>query len=673
MSSERMWYAINAIIGSIAILLVLVLVNFVATSPTLKARMDLTEDSRFTLDPMSADVLSQLDDYCTLRFAYDDAFGIELRKVVRDIIDKLDEMKAVSNDRLKVELYDMTVEDRSDEERLDRVEKLAEQYGFPRIYSYESRAGQRTQVTGYFGLSIEYQGRMSPVYVRNAETEDGSLRMEVEMLEYDIVSTIYGLAVRGKNIVAVATPNSLFSSWSSATGRFDVVREFNDELERMYDVRDVSLNNKDAWDVLGNPLCKVLMIVFPVSADQSQPSNPMMGQQNASGTIDTVSRFHIDQFIMRGGAVVVLGNNKDLFSSAGGSAWNVPSVNNGLSELLDHFGLKIGNDIVLEDSNHCREMRMPIKTGNTNVMADVPLKFYLTLDSTAFVSDDEGGVDSDVVTFGKNDFEGYFLSSVTSTVASDNDRVRFRPIVTTSANASTKEGDSVFIDASELASADFQEENVGRKHLVAMTAGEYTSFFEGTGIPDSVVELYSRKEEDSIHREEDLESIGESALHQPEAPEDEEEPEQRSFTFYSRTPGGTKGRVVVFGSLYYIVTKSALDLVQNVIDDCVFRYTEPKEEGDKSAKYNLIQLRNRSGRTEKKFETRPESPNLWEIMVLFAAPLAFGGLGIFLYAIRSWRKSEFIAKLSPRGTSQRSHAEPSSGEGHSTENGGREG
>jgi ABC-2 type transport system permease protein len=64
-----------------------------------------------------------------------------------------------------------------------------------------------------------------------------------------------------------------------------------------------------------------------------------------------IDRFAVDQYLMRGGAVVALAGNYLLDLNPYAKSLNVKKAANGLSDLLTHYGIRVGDSLVMDQQN----------------------------------------------------------------------------------------------------------------------------------------------------------------------------------------------------------------------------------------------------------------------------------------------------------------------------------
>lgn len=126
-------------------------------------------------------------------------------------------------------------------------------------------------------------------------------------------------------------------------------------LAAEYEVRDVELSQRVADDV------DVLVLAGP-------------------SQLDAKAAEHLDQFVMRGGALVMLAGSHRLAPSADGLA--IEKVDSGLGSLLSAWGLTLGKELVLDEQNDAFPVPVMRDLGGglrVRELREVPYPFFIKL------------------------------------------------------------------------------------------------------------------------------------------------------------------------------------------------------------------------------------------------------------------------------------------------------
>ncbi|MEJ5200539.1 MAG: Gldg family protein, partial [Anaerolineae bacterium] len=83
--------------------------------------------------------------------------------------------------------------------------------------------------------------------------------------------------------------------------------------------------------------------------------------------LDDRARFAVDQYLMRGGSVVIATGSFGLTIDAFGQNLALKPIENGLAELLDSYGIRIEKAIVMDPQNEPFPVQVDRQVGNTIV------------------------------------------------------------------------------------------------------------------------------------------------------------------------------------------------------------------------------------------------------------------------------------------------------------------
>lgn len=154
---------LNSIITALAILILLVVANFLAARHPV--RLDLTENGKYTLASATKEVLGSLDDILTVRVYFSREIPPELVAIRRDVDDLLEEYKNAAGDRLKVEYID-PVSSPLEEQKVAMM-------GIPPIQINVIRRDKQEVAKIYLGMALIYGDKQQviPVIQRTANLE----------------------------------------------------------------------------------------------------------------------------------------------------------------------------------------------------------------------------------------------------------------------------------------------------------------------------------------------------------------------------------------------------------------------------------------------------------------------------------------------------------------------
>lgn len=178
-------------LGSLALTVGLLAANLAAFNWLIagmtRARLDLTEDRRFSISPVTEQILDTLDENLTVIGYFSDRTHPKLAPLVPQITDMLAEYRALSGGRVQVEILDP-----GDDEAIEQ--EAADRYG---VRSTPFRLASKYEagiVNAYFALVIRYGDRYERYEFQDlVEVEpmpDGDIDVRLRNLEYDLTRAI---------------------------------------------------------------------------------------------------------------------------------------------------------------------------------------------------------------------------------------------------------------------------------------------------------------------------------------------------------------------------------------------------------------------------------------------------------------------------------------------------
>jgi ABC-2 type transport system permease protein len=203
------------------------------------ARLDLTEDGVFSVSSATKRLLTNLDEDLTVYGYFSKRTHPKLAPLIPEIVDMLDEYRAVARGRLHVEILDPGENEDVEEEAADRFGVRSTPFRLASKY-------EAAIVNAYFALVVKYGDQ----YVRYGfedliqveSTPDGNIEVGLRNLEYDLTRAIkkvvYGFRSTHElferieepvKLVAIWTPQSLPEVFREVP---DAVRTAVDELKK---------------------------------------------------------------------------------------------------------------------------------------------------------------------------------------------------------------------------------------------------------------------------------------------------------------------------------------------------------------------------------------------------------------------------------------------------------
>lgn len=303
MVNKRIKYGGNTLAFVAIIFGILALINFLSTRRFIRA--DLTEDKRYTISKATKNVLDTLDDIVTIT-AYFSTNPAEIAQIRRDVRDVLDEYNAFSK-RLQIDFVNPADFDDGQKQEL-RFK------GIPEVQINVVRKDKAEIANVYMGISIGYSGKEEILPVVRSTAN----------LEYELTSTILKVTTKEAKTVGFLTGHGEFDINNQNHQQFRQLLDKN--AQGQYNLTAVSLQDGKAVDS---------SVATLVIAGAQQP-------------LTERDKYEIDQFIMRGGRAIFL---VDPIQMQPGTLQGAP-LSTGLNDLLEHYGVKLGNNLLLDARFH---------------------------------------------------------------------------------------------------------------------------------------------------------------------------------------------------------------------------------------------------------------------------------------------------------------------------------
>ena len=301
MADKRIRYGSNTVAFVALILGILVLVNFLSSRRFLRA--DLTEDKRYTVSKATKNVLKSLDDIVTIT-VYFSTEPADIARIRRDVRDVLDEYEAFSQ-KLQIDFIDPA--DFEDAQKQELRFK-----GIPEVQVNVRGKGKLEIANVYMAISVGYSGKEEILPVVRSTSN----------LEYELTSTILKVTTKEAKTIGFLTGHSEFDINAQTQGHQQFRTLLDKNVKGQYNLTTVDLQS-------GEPV------------DQSVTTLVVAGPKQA---LTEREKYEIDQFIMRSGRVIFL---IDPITMQPQTLQGTPLAT-GLNELIEHYGVKLGNNLVAD-------------------------------------------------------------------------------------------------------------------------------------------------------------------------------------------------------------------------------------------------------------------------------------------------------------------------------------
>ncbi len=298
----------NAVFYVVFVIVVLIALNLIASRVT--KRIDFTEDHVFTLSKASKEAVRTLPDTMTAKAFISKDLTARNGQVAQYLRDLLDEYAAASGGKFTWEAIDPSTE---------ALKEEANKLGVRPFESQEFKKEKFTAGLVYCGVAFQYQGKVEALPAIG--TASG--------IEYQMTILIKNLSVKKKKIGVASSEGELAITQGPqghGGGLTIVAQSVKD-----YQLEGVSLTGKLLADDID-----ALLIAGPRQAMTER------------------AKFVVDQFLMRGKAVAFLVDGMVIETPQGNAAPGAdqPQLgrknDHGLDDLLEHYGFKIHDDVVME-------------------------------------------------------------------------------------------------------------------------------------------------------------------------------------------------------------------------------------------------------------------------------------------------------------------------------------
>lgn len=286
-------------------------------------RIDLTADKRYTLSPVTLEILDQLEDVVYVRVYLDGDLPVGFRRLRNAIREMLDEFRVEANQYIHYEFIDPGDTD-DQAARDDFFNQLHGKGLMPTTIDITERGGGRSQKLIFPGALISYKGIEIPVnLLKNnpALPAEQNLNNSIQSLEYELVSSFH----------TMISPETKKVAFLEGHGELDelLVAGISDAIVRYYDIYRGRI---DEHDLRSLDDYHALIIAKPLRPF-SEPE-----------------KYIIDQYIMNGGRVMwfidPVAIDLDSLTYASEAIALVNGIN--LDDQLFRYGVRLNPNLIMD-------------------------------------------------------------------------------------------------------------------------------------------------------------------------------------------------------------------------------------------------------------------------------------------------------------------------------------
>jgi len=432
---KKAQYKYNAIISTVLVLGILIVVGIV--SAMMPLRVDLTENKEFSISDATIGILKDLDDVVNIKAYFSEKLPAEFLNVRQITEDILGEYKNYSRGDINIEFIDP-----QDDEDL---QKEARSFGIPELQFSNVQKDKYEMSKGYLGLVVLYADNKEVIPVIK----------DTGTLEYNLTAAIKKVTLDQDIKIRFATGN----------GELDKEEDISTIYKGLAQLYNVSTVDISKGDLISDDVT-TLVIAGPTEKFSLR------------------SQYVIDQFLMRGGSLLVLNGGVKV-----GEMLRASSNVIDLEKLIKHYGITINSDLVLDNSCEMAQFT----SGYTTFIT--PYSFWPRIG--------EGGFNQESSVTG--DLENLVLPWTSSLgIAQDKPDGMMTRLAMSSSQSWTIEGSFNIAPDIDHAPGDFKE-----SILAASAFGKFKSYFTGKSIPQKEVSK-DAGDEDIIPQEDEKDFISES-------------------------------------------------------------------------------------------------------------------------------------------------------------------
>ena len=408
------------------ILVFFILINWVSYS--LYLRSDLSATGRFKLTSASKKILRQLPEKATIEAYFSSDISEAYVQPVKQLRDFLQEYAASSRGRVKLVFLN------PDED--EKIQQKARSLGIQPmpIGSVDRKKREVSKV--YLSLAISYEDKSQVVH---------DILRQSQALEYFLTANIYKMAYPGERTIGILETDSDFSK-VTRDNPFHSIEILEKSLSSFYG--DMEIVRADSDEVPGH--ISILVMISPKKLTDSE-------------------KYHIDQFIMRGGKVILASGGLDInFNNLMANPKNADTL-----AFFQNYGIDIKPDMIFDAKNYI-PFRQPV---NMIQMIEFPYPVWLASPKEYLAQD----------SLMTENFQ-YIVFPWASSLSIDQNKIKEAKIteLATSSLASWTRSDALFISPDILKNAlEEVPEKTGLKKygLAYHVKGKFHSYFKNKPLP----------------------------------------------------------------------------------------------------------------------------------------------------------------------------------------------
>ncbi|WP_242927168.1 gliding motility-associated ABC transporter substrate-binding protein GldG [Pontibacter vulgaris] len=295
----------------------IILLNLLAA--TYFFRIDLTEDKRYTIAPVTKQMLQSLPDDVVVEVYLEGDFPAGFKRLQQTVRETLDEFRIYAGGNLRYVFIDPTAI--TDEKSRTAYFQQLTQKGIIPTNLKATEEGKQVERIVFPGAIIKYKGKETAVNLLKgnlAASADERLNQSVEGVEYELATGIRKVAFQGNKIIGYITGQG--------------------ELE-MQQATDLLGSLQEYYRVARGELSQIPTLKGLDLIIIAKPTQPF----------SEADKYKIDQFIMNGGKAVFFVDalNANMDSVGAGGMFAMP-YNLNLDDMLFRYGVRLNPTIIMD-------------------------------------------------------------------------------------------------------------------------------------------------------------------------------------------------------------------------------------------------------------------------------------------------------------------------------------
>jgi gliding-associated putative ABC transporter substrate-binding component GldG len=412
-------------------LLVLLFLNFNWFSYGFYLRADISREGLLRLTSSTKDLLQSAPEQISIEAFFSGDVPDAAVQKVKQLEDFLREYAGSSNGNVKLTFLDPD----KDSEAKSRVRELGIR---PMSMGSLDRTKQEF-ASVYFSAAISYEDRVE--LIPNL--------LDSQVLEYDLTMKIYKMIKPGERKIG----------FIEEVGPFSLRNEQNPFV---------------SLDLVNQALNAFYGSMVPVNLAQGPvPSDIKTLFLVGPLELDDLQKFHIDQYIMRGGNLVLAVNGLTInFQNLMANA-----IPEDILEFFGGYGLEIGSDMILEPSNY-----LPLRQRQGFQVMEIPYPAWVSL------SKENMKGDHPITKSIPSIFAPYASSlSINAETLKKGENISSTILASTSSESWLQKNFAVINPQRQREILESEErDNIGANTVIAIVKGKFASYYQSRALPESI-------------------------------------------------------------------------------------------------------------------------------------------------------------------------------------------